>query len=64
MNPLGHWLLTAACGILGLIDIVMFLKTPRENRTKLHWVLGICGVAVFMMAAVQAISLLTRGQPM
>ena len=64
MTPLGHWLLTAACGILGIIDIIMFLKTPKEERSKLHWVLVVCGAVVFIMAAVQAVSLLTRGQPM
>ena len=42
----------------------MFLKTPKEERTKLHWALVVCGAVVFIMAAVQAVSLLTRGQPM
>lgn len=64
MTTLGHWLLTAACGILGVIDIVLFLKTPKDGRTKLHWVLAVCGAVVFIMAVVQAVSLLTQGQPM
>ena len=64
MTPLAHWLLTAACGILGIIDIIMFVRTPREDRTKLHWVLVVCGAVVFIMAIIQAVSLLMRGQPM
>ena len=64
MTPWGHWLLTAACGILGIIDIAMFIKTPKEARTKLHWVLLVCGAVVLIMAVVQAVSLLVRGQAM
>lgn len=64
MTRFGYWLLTAACGILGIIDIIMFVRTPREDRTKLHWVLVVCGTVVFIMAIIQAVSLLMRGQPM
>jgi FtsH-binding integral membrane protein len=63
MTPLGYWLLTAACGILGVIDVVMFLKTPKEKRTKLHWAVMVCGAVVLAMAVAQAVSLIVRGQP-
>ena len=63
MTPLGHWALTIICGILGFFDILMFVKTPKAERTRLHWVVLVCGSIVLIMAIIQTVSLLTRGRP-
>ena len=64
MTLTGHWILSVACALLGIVDIAMVFKTPKEGRTKLHWVLCVCGAVVLIMGVIQIISLIVRGQPM
>ncbi len=63
MTPLGHWTLAAICGILGLLDIIMFVKTPRDGRAVLHWAVLVCGGIALVLAVIQTVSLLTQSQP-
>ena len=59
-----HWVLVLLCALLGVVDILTFIKTPKEKRTKLHGVLLICGAVVLVMAAIQVIQLLVTGNPL
>ena len=59
MTLTGHWILTAVCAVLGIVDILMFVKTPKENRLKLHYVLLICGIAVIILAILNAVKLIS-----
>ena len=55
-----HWILTALCAVLGVVDVTLFLKTPKEMRTKLHPVLFVCGIVVLILAVLNTIKLLTN----
>lgn len=63
MTLTGYWILSAVCSLLGIADIAMVLKTPKEGRTKLHWVLCILGAVVLIMGVIQIVSLIARGEP-
>ena len=58
MSLTAHWILTAVCAVLGVTDILFFVKTPRENRTKLHPVLLVCGIIVIVLAVLNAVKLI------
>ena len=58
MSPTMHWVLTAVCALLGAVDITVFLKTPKEMRTKLHPVLFVCGIVVIVLAVLNAVKLI------
>ena len=58
MSLTGHWILTAVCAVLGIVDIMLFVKTPKENKLKLHYVLLVCGIAVLVLAALNVAKLL------
>lgn len=59
MSVTARWILTAVCAALGVVDILVFLKTPKTKRTKLHFVLLACAVAVLALAALNAIKLVS-----
>ena len=59
MSITGHWILAIVCALLGVVDILMFVKTPKENRLKLHYVLLVCGIAVIVLAILNAVRLIT-----
>ena len=58
MGETGRWLLMAACAILGAVDIWIFFKTEKEDRSWLHMALLICGGGVMALSALQLIRLL------
>lgn len=59
MSLTAHWILTAVCAVLGIVDILLFVKTPKENKLKLHYVLLVCGIAVIILAILNAVKLIS-----
>ena len=59
MSITGHWILVVVCALRGVADILMFVKTPKENKLKLHYVLLVCGIAVIVLAILNAVRLIT-----
>ena len=59
MSLTAHWILTAICAVLGIADILMFVKTPKENKLKLHYMLLVCGIAVIILAILNVVKLIS-----
>ena len=58
MSLTAYWILLSVCAVLGAADLLVFLKTKKEKRTRLHLPLLICGIGALALAAFQALRLL------
>ena len=58
MSAAAYWILAAACAVLGITDILIYLKTGKEKRTRMHLALLLCGIGALALAALQALRLM------